>query len=59
MRYAEGITINEDMLFCKPIKRRATTKEPFKIVDNFMKEICVKWSDFRSMHRCSLCNGGK
>jgi hypothetical protein len=27
MRYAEGITINEDMLFCKPIKRRATAKE--------------------------------
>jgi hypothetical protein len=34
MRYAEGITINEDMLFCKPIKRRATAKEK-----------CVKWSD--------------
>jgi hypothetical protein len=31
------------MLFCKPIKRRATAKELFKIVD-FMKEKCVKWS---------------
>jgi hypothetical protein len=45
MRYAEGITINEDMLFCKPTKRRATAKELFKIVDDFMKEECVKWSD--------------
>jgi formate hydrogenlyase subunit 6/NADH:ubiquinone oxidoreductase subunit I len=45
MRYAESITINEDMLFCKPIKRRATAKELFKIVDDFMKEKCIKWSD--------------
>jgi hypothetical protein len=34
------------MLFCKPIKRRATAKELFKIVDDFMKEKCVKWSDY-------------
>jgi hypothetical protein len=27
MQYVEGITINEDMIFCKPIKRRATTKK--------------------------------
>jgi hypothetical protein len=33
------------MLFCKPIKRRATAKELFKIVDDFMKEKCVKRSD--------------
>jgi hypothetical protein len=32
MRYAEGITINEDMLFCKPIKRRAIAKELFKLL---------------------------
>jgi MinD superfamily P-loop ATPase len=44
MRYAESITINGDMLFCKPIKRKATAKELFKI-DDFMKEKCVKWSD--------------
>jgi hypothetical protein len=41
----ECITINEDMLFSKPIKRRATAKELFKIVDDFMKEKCVKRSD--------------
>jgi Fe-S-cluster-containing hydrogenase component 2 len=33
------------MLFCKPIKIRATTKELFRIDDDFMKEKCVKWSD--------------
>jgi hypothetical protein len=32
------------MLFCKPIKRRATAKELCKIYD-FIKEKCVKWSD--------------
>jgi hypothetical protein len=32
------------MLFCKRIKRRATAKELFKIVD-FMKEKYVKRSD--------------
>jgi hypothetical protein len=32
MRYAEGITINEDMLFCKPIKRRATEKNSSKLL---------------------------
>jgi hypothetical protein len=45
MRYAEGITINEERLFCKPIKRRATAKKLFKIVDALMKEKCLKWSD--------------
>jgi hypothetical protein len=34
----EDITIHEDMLFCKPIKRRETAKELFKMVDDFMKE---------------------
>jgi hypothetical protein len=37
-RYVKGTTINEGMLFCKPIKRGATAKELFKIVDNFMKK---------------------
>jgi hypothetical protein len=32
------------MLFCKPIKRGATAEELFKIVDDFMKEKCIKWS---------------
>jgi hypothetical protein len=27
VRYAEDTTINEDMLFCKPIKRRAIAKK--------------------------------
>jgi hypothetical protein len=33
------------MLFCKPIKRRATAKELFIIVDDFMREKCIKWSE--------------
>jgi hypothetical protein len=37
VQYVEGATINEDMLFCKPTKRRETTKELFKI-DDFVKE---------------------
>jgi hypothetical protein len=59
MQYAEGIIINIDMLFCKPIKRRATAKELFKFVDDFMKEKCVVVRLCRSIHGCSLCNGGK
>lgn len=45
VRYVEHITINEDMFFCKPVKRRATAQEFFKIVDDFMKEKSIKWSD--------------
>jgi hypothetical protein len=26
------------MLFCKPLKRRATVKELFRVVDDFVKE---------------------
>jgi DNA-directed RNA polymerase subunit M/transcription elongation factor TFIIS len=33
------------MLFCKPIKRRATAKELFKMVDDFVKQKSIKWSD--------------
>jgi hypothetical protein len=55
MRYAEGITINEDMLFCKPIERRATTKELFKIVVDFMKEKFVKWSDYVGVCMDAVC----
>jgi hypothetical protein len=54
MQYAEGITINEDMPFCKPIKRRATAKELFKIVD-FMKEKCVNLSDCIGVCKDAAC----
>jgi hypothetical protein len=30
------------VLFCKPIKGRAAATEPFKIVDDFMKEKSIK-----------------
>ncbi|PNF14736.1 hypothetical protein B7P43_G08930, partial [Cryptotermes secundus] len=38
VRYVENTTINEYMLSCKLIKRRATAEELFKIVDHFIKE---------------------
>jgi hypothetical protein len=38
-------TLNEDMLFCKPRKSRETALEIFKIVDDFIKEKNIKWSD--------------
>jgi hypothetical protein len=41
----ENKTLNEDMLFCKPIKSRETALEIFKIVDDFIKENNIKWSD--------------
>jgi hypothetical protein len=43
------------MLFCKPIKRRATAKECFKIVDDFMKEKHVKWSDCVRVFKDAAC----
>jgi hypothetical protein len=42
-RYVEGTTLNEEVLFCKPIKRRSTVKELFKISDDFKKERSIKW----------------
>jgi hypothetical protein len=45
MRYVEDTTVNEDMLVCKPMKRKATAKELCKIDDYFMKEESIKWSD--------------
>jgi hypothetical protein len=41
----ESKTLNEDKLFCKPIKSRGTALEIFKIVDYFIKEKNIKWSD--------------
>jgi hypothetical protein len=46
-------------IFCIFIKRRATAKELFKIVEDFMKEkpevVRLCWS----VHGCSSHNGGK
>jgi hypothetical protein len=42
--YVEDTTINEDMLFYKHTKRRATAKEIFKIVDDFKKGESIKLS---------------
>jgi hypothetical protein len=45
VRYVENKTLNEDMFFCKPIKIIETALEIFKIVDDFIKEKNIKWSD--------------
>jgi hypothetical protein len=44
VRCVEG-TINDDYLFCKPVKRRVTVEELFKIVDDFVKEKSIKCPD--------------
>jgi hypothetical protein len=41
----ESKTLHENMLFCKPIQSREIALEIFKIVDNFIKENNIKWSD--------------
>jgi hypothetical protein len=45
VQYVENKTLNEDMLFCKPIESRETALAIFKIVDDFIKEKNIKWSD--------------
>jgi predicted nucleotidyltransferase len=42
LRYVEDTTINEDMLFSKPTKRKATAKELFKIVDEILQRFQSK-----------------
>jgi hypothetical protein len=62
VQYVEDTTINEDMFFCKPIKRRATAKEAIKIVDGFMREkkhkiVIMCWSTYgRNSHNCGKIN---
>jgi hypothetical protein len=38
-------TLNENILFCKPIKSRKTALEIFKLVDDFIKEKNINLSD--------------
>jgi hypothetical protein len=45
VRYVEGATVNEDRFFCKFIKTRASTKELFRIADDFVEEKNIKWSE--------------
>jgi hypothetical protein len=37
------VLYTEDMLSCKPVKRRARVKGLFKTVEDFMKEKSVNW----------------
>jgi hypothetical protein len=45
VRYVENKTLNGDILFCKTIKSRETALEIFKIIDDFINEKNIKWSD--------------
>jgi hypothetical protein len=46
--------VNEEVLFCEPVKRKPTAKELFKIVDDSMKEKKHKIGRMSwSMRRCS------
>jgi hypothetical protein len=55
VRYGEDTTINEDMLFCKHIKRRATVKEILKTDDDLKKEKTIQWSDFAGICMDAAC----
>jgi hypothetical protein len=51
----EDATINEDVLLCKPIKKRAPAKELFKIGDDFMGGKSIKWSDYDGLCTDATC----
>ncbi|XP_060774414.1 zinc finger BED domain-containing protein 5-like [Neoarius graeffei] len=38
VRFVNELSLNEDLLFCKPVPSRATAEELFKIMDNYFKE---------------------
>jgi hypothetical protein len=50
VRYVEDATINEYMLFYRHKTRRATAKELFKIVDDFMEAKSMRW-----LHCVGVC----
>lgn len=45
LRFVKDTAANDDMMFCKVIRRIVTGKEIFKIVDYFMKGKSMKLSD--------------
>ncbi len=45
VRYVSGEDCCEELLFCKPIERRATAQELFNILNSFFDENCLKWED--------------
>lgn len=45
VRFVNGGSLFEDLLFCKYIKNRATADELFKIMDSYFKEHGLKWEN--------------
>lgn len=45
VRFCDGLSAVEELLFCKPIERRATAPELFKIVDDFMYKANIQWKN--------------
>ncbi|XP_051952836.1 zinc finger BED domain-containing protein 5-like [Xyrauchen texanus] len=45
VRFVNGESLCEDLLFCKYIKNRATSDELFKIMDSYLKEHGLKWEN--------------
>ena len=43
VRYVHGGEIYEDLLFCKPILKRATSRELFNIIDNYIQKFELRW----------------
>ncbi len=45
VRFVDFESLNEDLLFCKYIPKRATADELFKMIDSYLTEAGIKWED--------------
>jgi zinc finger BED domain-containing protein 5/7/8/9 len=49
VRYDNGDSLNEEMLFCKPIKEQATAKSLFDMLDQYLNDNDIDWKNCISM----------
>lgn len=45
VRFCDGVSAVEELLFCKPIQQRATSTALFTILDNFINEANIEWEN--------------
>ncbi|KAE8298233.1 Zinc finger MYM-type protein 6 [Larimichthys crocea] len=45
VRFVNSNSISEDLLFCKPVPRRATAEELFKLLDDYFTEHELNWGN--------------
>ena len=45
VRYVHGRELYEDLLFCKPILKRATADELLNIIDNYIQKFELRWNN--------------